>query len=205
MGWFSFQASEVLWWALIGLICIVAVVAIIFAGLAFGESQVYKPYRNLVRHDLVLMGDAMINGDTKVEEMDAEVMRVHKGGTISRLRVSSLRLNDVVIISETGPAATIHLTPANSAYRIDSPPGTQIDLFLPPAAEASGQLFQITKSQTGAEAIVKLHIATGDFLCTNIGCQPASLDPTISLLSNQADQLWITNDSLSSWKSFSSQ
>lgn len=199
MAWYSFSAGEVAWWVLIVMIVIVAIIAIVFAVLAFGESQVFKPYRNIVRHDIIAKGDLVVDGDAKIDDMDVESLHVHKGTTLNRLKVSCLRLNDVVSILDTGPI-TIQLTAHNSAYRVDSPPGSSVDLVLPPVSDSAGQLFQIMKSQAGSQATVNVLVATGDYLCDNSGCQPASLNPLITLLPNQSDQLWIANDFVNSWK-----
>lgn len=199
MPWFSFTAGELAWWVLIVMIVIVAVIAIVFAVLAFGESQVFKPYRNIVRHDIIAKGDLVVDGDAKIDDMDVESLQVHKGAILNRLKVSCLRLNDVVAVSDTGPT-TVQLTSHNSAYRVDSPPGSLIDLVLPPASEAPGQLFQIMKSQAGSQSTVNVLVATGDFLCDGAGCVPASLNPLLTLLPNQADQVWISNDFVNSWK-----
>jgi hypothetical protein len=199
MPWLTFTATQMAWWALIVLIVIVAVIAIVFAVLAFGESQVFKPYRNIVRHDIIAKGDLVVDGDAKIDAMDAESLHVHKGTTLNRLKVASLRLNDVVSILDTG-ATTIHLNGHNSAYRVDSAAGSTLDLVLPPVSDVPGQLFQIIKSQSGANATVNILISTGDYLCDNSGCQPASLNPLITLLPNQADQIWISNDFYNSWK-----
>lgn len=205
-AWFSFTAGELAWWVLIVMIVIVAVIAIVFAILAFGESQVLKPYRNIVRHDIIAKGDLVVDGDAKIDEMDVETLQVHKGATFNKLKASSLRLNDVVVISDEakdksiGPIS-VQLSANNSAYRVDSLQGSTIDLILPPASEAPGQLFQIMKSQIGSQAVVNVLVATGDFLCDKTaGCIPAALGPSISLLPNQADQIWITNDFANSWK-----
>jgi hypothetical protein len=199
MRWFTFSAAQMAWWVLIGLIVIVAVIAIVFAVLAFGESQVVKPYRNIVRHDIVAKGDLVVDGDAKIDAVDAESLRVHKRSELNVLRVSSLRLHDVVVISDSG-TTMIQLTPQNSAYRVDSPAGSIIDLVLPLTSECQGQLFQICKSQIGAAATVNVLVNPGDYLCDNSGCLPGSKNPLLTLLPNQADQLWISNDFVNSWK-----
>lgn len=199
MPWLTFTATQIAWWALIVLIVIVAVIAIVFAVLAFGESQVFKPYRNIVRHDIIAKGDLVVDGDAKIDAMDAESLHVHKGSTLNRLKVASLRLNDVVSIVDTG-TKTIQLNAHNSAYRVDSAAGSTIDLVLPPVSDVPGQLFQIMKSQLGADATVNILISTGDYLCDMSGCQPASVNPVIMLLPTQADQIWISNDFVNSWK-----
>jgi hypothetical protein len=200
MAWLTIGlASQIGWWVLIVLIVIVAVIAIVFAVLAFGESQVYKPYRNIVRQDIIAKGDLIVDGDSKIDAVDAESLHVHKSTTLNRLKVSSLRLNDVVSITDTG-TTTIQLNGFNSAYLVDSNAGSTLDLVLPPISEVPGQVFQIMKSQDGSNATVNILISTGDFLCDNSGCLPASLNPLITLLPNQADQLWISNDFSNSWK-----
>lgn len=193
--------GRVAWWALIVLIVIVAVIAIVFAVLAFGESQVHKPYRNIVRHDVIAKGDLMVEGESKIDSLDAESLHVHKTTTLNRAKITSLRLNDMVSITDTG-ATTIQLTCQNSSYRVDSPTGAVLDLVLPPISESAGQLFHICKSQTGAFATVNVLISSPDYLCDNSGCLPAAANPMITLLADQADQLWIANDSANSWKPF---
>src|SRR5687768_16278483 len=64
------NASLLGWWVLIGLIVVVAVIAIIFAALAFGESGVNQPNRNIVRNDIIAKGDLAVNGDTRVYQLD---------------------------------------------------------------------------------------------------------------------------------------
>lgn len=201
MPWYSFTASQVAWWVLIVLIIIVAVIAIVFAILAFGESQVVKPYRNIVRHDIIAKGDLVVDGDAKIDALDAESLHVHKSTTLHRLKTASLRMHNVVTLVDTG-TNTVQLTGHNSSYRVDSPPGSVLDFVLPPVDDAPGQLFQIMKSQAGAMSTVNVLIATGDFLCDNSGCLPSSSNPMITLLPNQADQIWISNDFANSWKQF---
>jgi len=198
-GYFSFNTGQIAWAVLIILIIIVAVIAIVFAVLAFGESCVTKPHKNLVRHDIIAKGDLVVDGDAKIDALDVESLLVHKGTTLNRLKVASLRLTDVVAIVDTGPS-TIQLTCHNSAYRVDSPTGSTLDLVLPPVSDVPGQLFQIMKSQAGAFATVNILVNTGDYLCDGSGCLPSSLSPLITLLPNQSDQVWISNDFVNSWK-----
>jgi len=199
MPWLTVTATQIAWWALIVLIVVVAVIAIVFAVLAFGESQVFKPYRNIVRHDMIAKGDLVVDGDAKIDALDSESLHVHKSTTLNRLKVSSLRLNDVVTIVDTG-ATSIQLNGYNSAYRVDSATGSIVDLVLPPVKDVPGQLFQIMKSQLGADSTVNILISTGDYLCDNLGCQSSDLNSLMTLLPNQADQVWISNDFMNSWK-----
>jgi hypothetical protein len=204
LDWVSIDPRQVAWWALIAIIVAVAIVAIVFAVLAFGESQVFKPHRNIVRHDMVAKGDLIVDGDGKVDALSAESLQVHKSANLNRLRTASLRFTDIVAISSSSPTgatgtASIQLTGSQTSYRVDATGGA-FDLLLPPVSEAPGQLFQVAKSQLGADATVSLSVATGDFFCTDSGCLPASANPVLSLLAGQADQVWLGNDGLSSWK-----
>jgi hypothetical protein len=188
------------WWLFIAAIVIVAVIAIVFAVLAFGESSVNRPASNIVRHDIIAKGDFVVDGEARMDSVDAESLHVHKGTSLNRLKVASLKMQDVVAITQTGPA-TIQLTCQNSSYRVDSPTGV-FNLVLPAIADAPGQLVQIMKSQTGMAATVNVLVSPGDFLCNDSGCIPASSDPILTLLPNQADQVWLSNDFTNSWKPF---
>jgi hypothetical protein len=199
VGVTSVTASQAAWTILIVIIVAVAIIAIVFAILAFGESQVTKPYRNIVRHDIIAKGDLVAEGDSKMDAVDAESLQVHKVSSLNRVKISSLRFQDVTSITQTG-FNTIQLSCDNTSYRVDSPGTNIIDFVLPPASAAPGQIFQIMKSQLGLDNTVNVTVATGDYLCDSSGCQPSSSLPIITLLPNQADQLWISNDFTNSWK-----
>ena len=187
------------WWVIITLIVTVAVIAIVFALLAFGESQVSQPSRNIMRHDIVARGDLVVDGDARFDVADVESLHVHKSTTLNRLTLSNLRLSVGPIITDAG-TNRILMSIHNGAYRVDSPAGSVVDLVLTPVSEAPGQLFQIIKSQRGALAQVNVLVSSGDFLCDNFGCKPSKLTPVITLLAEQPDQLWFSNDSVSCWK-----
>lgn len=191
------SASQIAWWGLTIAIVIVAIIAIVFAVLAFGESQVSKPYRNIVRHDIIAKGDLVVDGDSKINDLDAEGLVVHKSSILKRTRITNFGLNEVVSLTNNQGGVAIPLDIYHSVVRIDSP--LPFRLQLPPVASVPGQVFQIMKSQLAASAVVEIDVADGDFICGSGVCTP---NGSISLASGIADQIWISNDFINSWKAF---
>lgn len=193
------DAAQITWWVCVVCFSLVALVAIVFAVLAFVESQVVKPYRNIVRHDVIAKGDLVVEGDAKLDSVDVERVMVQRDATMNRLKVKSLRVGEVFVLQETGSSATIQLTPQNTSYRVDQP-DTAFELVLPLVSDCPGQLIHVSKSLLGGSSQVHLTVHTGDYMCAPGECFSWKTSPAVSLMQNQGDQIWLSNDSVNAWK-----
>jgi hypothetical protein len=190
MEFLQLNASRIGWWVLVGLIVVVALIAIVFAGLAFGESQVSQPNRNIVRQDIIAKGDLAVQGDTQLNEVKSNSI------TTQSVTTNSWRYTDVVVITTTEP---FELKPDRSVYRIDTPGANTIDVLLPPVKEAPGCPFHVLKSIAGSQNNVRFHLAAGDVYADAAGQIPAKLNPCISLLPAQPDHIRFSNDFQNVW------
>jgi hypothetical protein len=176
----------------------VAIVAIVFAVLAWQDSQARKPHRCLERSNIVARGHLFADGDIRTKgglRVDGETQLRCKA-RLARAAVQSLAFDNLLRITTLGP---VMMDKAHTAYRVDTAGAQTIVLQLPPIAEAPSQIFQVMVSRLGAANTVHINVAPGDALST--GGTAITLNPayTLPATSGQPDHVLLFNDGLSTW------
>lgn len=185
--------STIAWWVLIIAVVILAILAMIFAGLSISESQVYKPNRNLVRADAIFKGDVLVDNDIKSSRVITKTMNVQ-----------TLRFQQMLIINKPG---WIELGPDQSRVRVDIEEDNNnndlippvVDILLPPVITVPGTVLQIFKSEKGAKTTVNFHVAEKNCLSDFGGKAVSKLNPVYTLLPNQPDAVMLINDEINTW------
>jgi hypothetical protein len=192
------NGHQILWYCVVCAFVTVAIVAIVFALIAWQDSQARRPHRGLERSNIVARGDIFADGDIRTKSglrVDCEAQLRGKS-RISRAAIQSLSLDEVRRIIDGGP---VLLCKDHTAYRIDTPGAQTIRMQLPAIADAPLQVFQIMVSRAGAANTVEIDVAAGDALSDGSGTAIANPAYTMPTLPGQPDHVLLFNDGLSTW------
>jgi hypothetical protein len=194
---FGISSADMLYWSLLFILLILALIAIVFSILAWSDSRSTQPHRDLTRQDVKARCDLCVDGDSTfggAVQMD-EGLAVCGPARLRQVCVESLCFGQVQTINVAG---TFQLNAKQSSYRVDTAGANDITLLLPAVSQAPGHVFYLMVSVAGAGNTVMLDIADGDVLCngTCVGTNPAYSFPTTA---GNADAVLVTNDSVSAW------
>lgn len=186
---------QILWYCVVCAFVAVALVAIVFAILAWQDSQARRPHRRLERSNIVARGDLFADGDIRTKSclrVDGEA-QVRGKARLTRAALQSVSFDEVRRITDVGP---VLLTKEYSAYRIDTPGAQTVRLQLPSIADAPLQVFQIMVSRLGAGSTVQIDVAPGDALSDGTAFATTNPAYVLPLTSGQPDQVLLFNDGL---------
>ncbi len=194
---FGLSQEEILWWALLFILIILALVSVVFSTMAWADSRNCQPHRDITRQDIKARCDLCVDGDATfggAVQLD-EGLAVCGPARLRQVCVESLCFGQVQTINASG---TFQLSAKQSSYRVDTAGTNDITLLLPSVSQAPGHVFYLTISVAGSHNTVMLDIADGDVLCngTCVGTNPAFTFPTTA---GNADAIMVTNDSVSAW------
>lgn len=184
------EKEEILWWCFICILFILTLISLVFSILAFNDSQISLPCRNLQRNNICARNNIRSNGLAHLHHL-----KVCACTNLKKTNISALTMNDVQVITLAG---TFELSKCFSVYRIDTEGSNTIDLFLPLVSDVPGHMYQIIVSQSGSNNTVNINVATGDYYC-NTTC--TQVNPVYTLPTNaaNADEIILRNDSVDSW------
>jgi hypothetical protein len=186
------RVAEIVWYCVVCAFVSVAVVAIVFAILAWNDSQSRRPHRPLVRSDIQARGDFFADGDVRTKSD----LRVDGDAQIrGKARIASIALDQVQTVTTAEP---VLLSRCRTAYRIDTTGTQTIPILLPAIADAPLQLFFVSVSRQGSENTVQITAdsAAGDVLQAGTGI---SNTYTLPYAPGQPDAVLLMNDGLSTW------
>ncbi len=108
----------------------------------------------MIRHDLHLKGDLIVDGETRLEGAVAidDSLSVCKTTKLAKLFVNSPQITNAQAITQTG---TYALGSLFGSYRVDVATGS-VALVLPLASAVPGMMYWISKSQLGYATIIYL-------------------------------------------------
>jgi hypothetical protein len=195
--WETMNGHQILWYCLVCAFVTVAIVAIVFAIIAWQDSQARRPHRRLERSNIIARGDLFADGDIRTKSclrVDGEA-QVRGKSRLTRAALQSVALDEVRRITDTGP---VLLSKEYSVYRIDTPGAQTIQVQLPAVADAPLQIFQVMVSRAGAGNTVNIDVADGDALSDGTLTE---INPVYTLPSvpGNPDQVLLTNDGVSVW------
>jgi hypothetical protein len=191
------KSSDKTWWALIFILIIISLIALIFAILAWYDSQSCQPHNDLTRQDIKATCDLCVNGNTTL----GGAVHIDNGMAVcgaSRFRsvcLESLCYGQTQLITLAG---NFQLSGKFSSYRVDTLGTNNITLLLPLVSQVPGHVFNIFVSQQASDNTVILDIADGDQFCSNT-CTATNPVFTMPQTAGNADAVILFNDSVSSW------
>lgn len=190
------NGHQIVWYCVVCAFVTVAVVAIVFAILAWNDSQARRPHQRLERSNIVARGEMFADGDILTKSnlrVDGEA-QVRGKSRLSRAALQSLSLDEVRRIVGVGP---IVLDKEHSAYRIDTPGAQMIHIQLPAISDVPLQVFVVMVSRLGANNTITIEAAPNDLLVDGAPTsQPVHIMPVIA---GQPDHVLLHNDGLSTW------
>lgn len=189
--------EKAIWWTLYAVTAVLAIIAIVFATLAYCDSQSSQPHRNITRDDITAKGDLCVDGNANFGSgvaMDETLVVLGR----TTLRDTTSRTLSLLPIQTINSFGTFQLTNAYSSYRIDTAGIHAIVLILPPVSSAPGQLFQVAIAQVGASNTVTFEVSAGDQFC-NGACTTTNPVFTMPGTAGNADCAIFMNDSVNSW------
>jgi hypothetical protein len=192
------NGHTVVWYCVLSLCVAAAAVAIVFAIIAWNDSQAKRPHRRLERSDIVARGDLFCDGDIRAQgclRIDHDC-QVRGRARVGRMVLESLAFDDLKRIIDVGP---VLLTREHGVYRIDTPGANTIHVQLPAVEDVPLQVFIVMVSRAGAGNTVQIDVASGDSI--SAGGALATTNPAYVMPSfaGAPDFVLLTNDAASTW------